>query len=644
LHSGEHLVNPAFHLVSNFIQLNELHYFCSMSFMIRFLSSAVLVLILGMIPNFGSLAHAQDSTHVQRQSLSSMADEIEKLLKEGAPSSVLAKKYEALAREFKIQNQPDKAIFYYNKAAEHYQLAKMKDDASRMFREVAKLNELQMDMPAAAQNYNSAAKLSKPAINSNDAARVAAPSVAEKIQANDDNYRLIQSDSKLFEAEEVAVMLYNQGNLKEEAGFAAEAQSLKIDAFQLVSTANIEASRPELVALQSKIGADLADDFVKQNRMEDAIKTMMVSRDLAFQTGDVQLAVQNSIKLADLYLQSNQFEQGLLILKDAYRLALSFGRTLDARAALLALNAYFHKNKDTESQLFFYEDFVKQLDELIRRDSSMIDQKIFQAKEERIEQLEKERTLQNQLLIQTRNWNYGIVTFFVVLLLASSFLFWSFMKVRMQNKKIALQSLRREMNPHFIFNSLNSVNRFIAQNDEIKANQYLTSYAQLMRTTMEVSSKDFISLDKEIELLRKYLELEHLRFGQHFDFEIQVDENIQREDFEIPGFLIQPHLENAIWHGLRYRKSKGKLTLSMQREGKQLRVSIEDNGIGIEESKKLKTENQKSHKSRGFSNMEERIGLLNGLYGFKIVLDVQSPINAEGGTVVAYLLPLREIN
>ena len=606
-----------------------------------FLTAYILLALLIQVQH--GMLFAQDTTRViKQQSLSTMADEIERLLKEGASSSVLAKKYEALAREFKIQNQPERAINYYNKAAEHYKLAKMNDDASRMYREIAKLNEAQMDMPAAAQNYNSAAKLSKPAMNSNDAARVAAPSVEEKIQANDHNYRLIQSDSKLYEAEEVAVVLYNQGSLKEEAGFAVEAQSLKMDAFQLVSTANIDTPRPELVALQSKIGADLADDFVKQNRMDDAIKTMIVSRDLAFQTKNVQLAVENSIKLADLYLQSNQYEQGLLTLKEAYRLALSVGRTLDARAALLALNAYFLKNKDAESQLFFYEDFVRQLDELIRRDSSMIDQKIFQAKEERIEQLEKERALQNQLLVQTRNWNYGIITFFVVLFLASSFLFWSFMKVRMQNKKIALQSLRREMNPHFIFNSLNSVNRFIAQNDEIKANQYLTSYAQLMRTTMEVSSKDFISLDKEIELLRKYLELEHLRFGQHFDFEIKVDENIQTEDFEIPGFLIQPHLENAIWHGLRYRKSKGKLTLSMQREGKQLRVSIEDNGIGIEESKKLKTENQKSHKSRGFSNMQERIGLLNGLYGFKIVLDVQSPMNAEGGTVVAYLLPLKE--
>jgi len=242
----------------------------------------------------------------------------------------------------------------------------------------------------------------------------------------------------------------------QQAGMVGFAQDYRAEAFQVVSQANLDNPRPELVVLQSKISADLAQNYVKQNRFEDAIMAVNASRELAIQTGNVQLAVENSIKLADLYLQSDQFEKGLLILKDAYRLALSVGRTMDARAALLALNTYFQKNKDTESQLFFYEDFVKQLDELIRRDSSMIDQKIFLAKEERIEQLEKERALQGQLLLQTRNWNYGIIVFFLVLLVASAFLLWSLMKVRMQNKRIALQSLRREMNPHFIFNSLNS--------------------------------------------------------------------------------------------------------------------------------------------------------------------------------------------
>lgn len=613
-----------------------------MNFMIRFLSSAVLVLILGTIPNFGGLAHAQDSTHVQRQSLSSMADEIEKLLKEGAPSSVLGKKYEALAREFKLQNQTDKAILYYNKAADHYKIAKMNEDASRMFREVAKLQEVRMDMPAAAQNYNTAANLGKPALNRSDAVRVNAPSIDDKIQANDNSYALIEANTDNYALEEVVTLMYNQSALKEQAGLSVEAQNFRMDALLVANQANLVSPRPELVLLQSKISADLADDLAKQKRFDEAINTINASRDLAIQTGNVQLAVENSIKLADLYQQSNQNEQALLTLKDAYRLALSVGRILDARAALVALNEFFEKRNDADSQLFFFLDFVNQLDHLILRDSSMIDQKIFQAKEDRIEQLEKERALQNQLLIQAQNWNYGIITFFLVLLLASAFLFWSFMKVRMQNKRIALQSLRREMNPHFIFNSLNSVNGFIAQNDEIKANKYLTSYAQLMRSNMEVSSKDFISLDKELDLLRKYLELEHLRFGQHFDFEIHVPENLQIEDFSIPGFLIQPHLENAIWHGLRYKKEKGLLVLSFKKSGKSLLVSIEDNGIGVDESKKLKTENQKSHGSRGFSNIQERIDLLNSLYGFKIKLEVHSPISEKGGTRVEYVLLLKE--
>jgi signal transduction histidine kinase len=511
-----------------------------------------------------------------------------------------------------------------------------------MFREVAKLQEAQMDMPAAAQNYNSAASLAQPTVNRNDAYRVSAPSVDDRIQANENNAGLFEADALNEPVEEIVTVMYNQSALLDQAGRNAEAQSYKIEAWNVVTQANLTEPKPELVALQTKISSDLADDFMKENRIDDAINTVNASRELAIQTGNVQLAVENSIKLADLYLQSDQFEQGLLTLKDAYRLALSVGRTMDARAALMALNDYFEKNKDPESQLFFYEDFINQLDQLILRDSSMIDQKVFQAKEERIEQLEKERALQGQLLLQTRNWNYGIIVFFLVLLVASAFLLWSLMKVRMQNKRIALQSLRREMNPHFIFNSLNSVNGFIAQNDEIKANKYLTSYAQLMRTNMEVSSKDFIPLDRELDLLRKYLELEHLRFGQHFDFEIQVPDDIQTEDFAIPGFLIQPHLENAIWHGLRYKKEKGALVLSLKKSGKSLLVSIEDNGIGIEESKKLKTENQKSHGSRGFSNILERIELLNGLYGFKIKLEVHSPIAENSGTRVEYVLPLQE--
>jgi len=597
------------------------------------------IFLLSMIVGSPSLLFAQDTTSLNRQSpLSDMADELEHLLKSGAKAITIAKKYEQLAMEFKAQGQTQKAITYFNKAADYFKEAKKNDDASGVLREVAKLQEVQQNSLAAAAAYQSAAELNNSQINRNDAYRVEMPARAGVAY---NNVELIEK-SEDASVEEQALVYYNQGVAYEEMAQPGASIVNKLTALGIVELSLIDAMSPELVRLQTRISNDLVEEFMSQNRVEEAFRTKQLAQQSAMRSGNIALAVQNSIELADLHVELNQMDEALLVLKEAYRLALSGGRTLEAKLALVALVDFFSVLKDVDSKIFFYEDFISQLEELIIRDSSMIDQKIFFAKEERIEQLENERALQNQLLIQTRNWNYGIVVFFVVFLIASAFLLWSFMKVRMQNKRIALQSLRREMNPHFIFNSLNSVNGFIAQNDEIKANKYLTSYAQLMRTNMEVSSKDFIPLDKELDLLRKYLELEHLRFGQHFDFEIHVNEDIQTEIVDIPGFLIQPHLENAIWHGLRYKKEKGLLILSFKKSGKALLVTIEDNGIGIEESKKLKTSNQKSHASRGFSNIQERIELLNGLYGFKIKLEVHSPLSEDGGTKIEYLLPLQE--
>lgn len=597
------------------------------------------IFLLSMIVGSPSLLFAQDTTSLNRQSpLSDMADELEHLLKSGAKAITIAKKYEQLAMEFKAQGQTQKAITYFNKAADYFKEAKKNDDASHVLREVAKLQEVQQNSLAAAAAYQSAAELNNSQINRNDAYRVEMPARAGVAY---NNVELIEK-SEDASVEEQALVYYNQGVAYEELAQPGASIVNKLTALGIVELSLIDAMSPELVRLQTRISNDLVEEFMSQNRVEEAFRTKQLAQQSAMRSGNIALAVQNSIELADLHVELNQMDEALLVLKEAYRLALSGGRTLEAKLALVALVDFFSVLKDVDSKIFFYEDFISQLEELIIRDSSMIDQKIFFAKEERIEQLENERALQNQLLIQTRNWNYGIVVFFVVFLIASAFLLWSFMKVRMQNKRIALQSLRREMNPHFIFNSLNSVNGFIAQNDEIKANKYLTSYAQLMRANMEVSSKDFIPLDKELDLLRKYLELEHLRFGQHFDFEIHVNEDIQTEIVDIPGFLIQPHLENAIWHGLRYKKEKGLLILSFKKSGKALLVTIEDNGIGIEESKKLKTSNQKSHASRGFSNIQERIELLNGLYGFKIKLEVHSPLSEVGGTKIEYLLPLQE--
>jgi LytS/YehU family sensor histidine kinase len=203
-----------------------------------------------------------------------------------------------------------------------------------------------------------------------------------------------------------------------------------------------------------------------------------------------------------------------------------------------------------------------------------------------------------------------------------------------KSKKIALQSLRREMNPHFIFNSLNSVNRFIAENNELEANKYLTSYSRLMRNVMENSGKDFIKLSTELEQLNEYLQLEQLRFGDKFSYNIHVDESIDTESFFIPNMLIQPHLENAVWHGLRYKSEKGLLRLNVELKNGHIVVTVDDNGIGLSRSREMKTENQKIHVSRGLTNIKERIRLLNDLYKMNITMDITEKNAPDSGVTV----------
>ncbi|MCD7902120.1 MAG: histidine kinase [Bacteroides sp.] len=183
------------------------------------------------------------------------------------------------------------------------------------------------------------------------------------------------------------------------------------------------------------------------------------------------------------------------------------------------------------------------------------------------------------------------------------------------------------------------MNQFIAQNNELEANKYLSSYSRLMRNMMENSNKDFIPLSIELEQLKEYLDLENMRFGDKFNYQIKVDHSIDADAVYIPNMIIQPQLENAIWHGLRYKEESGVLLLLIYPKDKFLYVQIEDNGIGLKKSRELKTQYQKQHTSRGLTNTRERIDLLNKLYHIHISLDIREK-EKETGVMVTLSFPL----
>lgn len=195
------------------------------------------------------------------------------------------------------------------------------------------------------------------------------------------------------------------------------------------------------------------------------------------------------------------------------------------------------------------------------------------------------------------------------------------------------------MNPHFIFNALNSVNQFIAQNDERSANKFLAEFSRLMRLVLENSQEDFIPLTTEQEIISLYLKLEHYRFRDKFEYQIIMDESIDPEVIPIPPMLIQPYIENAVWHGLRYKEEKGHLLLRMSKNVAGMQVEIIDDGIGRKRSTAIKTENQKKHQSTGLKNIDERLRIINKVYGLRYQVDI-SDKNSDGtGTKVVIHVP-----
>lgn len=245
-------------------------------------------------------------------------------------------------------------------------------------------------------------------------------------------------------------------------------------------------------------------------------------------------------------------------------------------------------------------------------------------------------------LDRQRMINYTLLAILLVLGVSGILVLRSYRARQKANQKLALKSLRSQMNPHFIFNSLNSVNSFIARNDARAANKYLSDFSRLMRAVMENSENEFVPLSSETQMLKLYLGLEHFRFQDRFDYTFTVDESIDKEEASVPPMLIQPYIENAIWHGLRYKKEKGQLDVSIEQAGAHLIVRIADDGIGRTRSQELKTVNQKRQRSTGLKNTAARLQLINELYDKTLRVEITDlqPTHEDVGTCVKIYLPI----
>ena len=363
-------------------------------------------------------------------------------------------------------------------------------------------------------------------------------------------------------------------------------------------------------------------------------------------------------KIANAYIAQDKYDEAIPYLEESIKDADVDDDLLVRKDATRKLSEVYKYKGDYTKALETYQEYVAVVDTLyVRKEQEIARAARFNrelaAKQSRISGLEQERELtqskyslaltEQQLVaesIKRQNWIiYSLIFGMLLMGLAVYFFYRSNKQQKLANNLLALKSLRSQMNPHFIFNALNSVNNFIAKSDERSANRYLSDFSTLMRAVLENSDEDFIPLSKELELLELYTKLEHSRFSDKFDYRITVDEDIDIDAFQIPPMLLQPYIENAIWHGLRYREDKGFLQIGIKQKDKlALEISITDNGIGRKNSAALKTQNQKKQKSKGMGNIKKRIEILNDMYRDRVDVIISDLETNGTGTKVLFTI------
>ena len=308
------------------------------------------------------------------------------------------------------------------------------------------------------------------------------------------------------------------------------------------------------------------------------------------------------------------------------------------------LSELYESLNDSKTALAHYKNYITARDSIHNQETNM---KFARA------EMSYELKKKEALLSEAHKREIQLVVFSILgglLLIVLGLVIYNRMQVKRQltlKKEVAeyeQKALHLQMNPHFVFNCLSSISSFIVQNGTDSALKYLSKFSKLMRLTLEYSKGSLIPIDKEIESLQNYLELEQLRFHDKFEFEIQSTENVEF-NMGLPPLLIQPFVENAILHGMVPKEGKGKISVNFDVQKEQLICTITDDGIGLSESKLLKENSVTAHQSMALDITKKRLKIMESITSksAKIEIVELSSAQQKTGTKVTLYLPIQYI-
>lgn len=356
----------------------------------------------------------------------------------------------------------------------------------------------------------------------------------------------------------------------------------------------------------ARVLSNLGRTYQRLGRIDEALEAEYEALEICRLIDNKGLETTILINIARIYVEQDKPEECLELLKQAEEIALEIhAKDWELECLYLKWCAY-EKLGDYKNAFYTFRQHAKLESELMGRE-----------KEKEIEQLRLRHELHKALAE----------------------------KVQIQQKLTVAEhkSLRAQINPHFFFNSLSSIQNFLAQNDKESANKYLTKFAKLMRMILDNSRFSTISLADEIEYLQLYVDMEKMRLNNSFEFIVHTDTDINTDTVEVPTMIFQPFLENAIWHGIVPEQSNPLIEMYFSKNDTMLHCEIVDNGRGIYAGKADKKEHVHKHRSAGVDIIRERLELLSKSTGQTLTLSIEDRTKnnePEKGTRVIINLPL----
>lgn len=323
----------------------------------------------------------------------------------------------------------------------------------------------------------------------------------------------------------------------------------------------------------------------------------------AKEPADVNILTGCALGLARVYLHREAYADAVNMAQKALAYSTSRGARHNKRDAYAILSSVYEAWGNAPLALLYLQKYAAIKDSVLTEN---LKRQLFAFRQGlEGEKLKAER---NRLIAGVAAvFGLGILAFVIVLLRHKN----EKLRLKQRASELEMRALRAQMNPHFIFNCLSSINHFVLNNETDKASEYLTRFARLIRMVLLNAGKPTITLEEELEMLRLYLNMEQLRFKEAFEYFIYFDDGIQSSMIQVPSFILQPFCENAIWHGLLHREGKGQLTLHFSAKKDRLICSIRDNGIGRRKAAEMKTSFIEKGASLGNRLSAERLALFN---------------------------------